>query len=42
MPSTYDKDTIRRLAAEVATIAALPVQEEKRAMCAPVMAARWS
>jgi hypothetical protein len=30
MPSTKDRETIRRLAAEAAQIAALPVQEEKR------------
>lgn len=32
MPSQQDIDIIRRLAEEVATIAALPVQEEKRAL----------
>jgi len=42
MPSNSDKGTIRRLAADVAAVAALPVQEQKRAMCAPVMVVRWS
>lgn len=32
MPSEYDRDVIRRLAEETAEIAALPVQEEKRAL----------
>ena len=32
MPSTYDKNTIRSLAAELAEIASLPAQEQKRAM----------
>jgi len=32
MPSTHDKNTIRSLAAELAEIASLPVQEQKRAM----------
>ncbi len=32
MPNAHDSEIIRRLAADVAAIAALPIQEEKRAM----------
>ncbi len=32
MPNQSDKDILRRLAGEVATVAALPVQEQKRSM----------